>query len=147
MILIESCNFSEESQNLWSLLYLIGRQCMGRYPQPTLQTFMILPKEKTTVWVKKNGHFFQQNYSVIKIQQNWAYSAKSSQVARMNKNCFCSVGEKNIFLLSMLSIAYFSLWANFCKIGYTFFPTQVLFFFLCGVENVCSDCFGELNPG
>ena len=103
-----------------------------------LQTFMILPKEKTTVWVKQNGNFFQQNYSVIKIEQNWACSAKSSQVARMNKNCFCSVGEIFFFLLSMLSIAYFSLLANFCKIGFTFFPTKVLVFFLCRVENVCS---------
>jgi hypothetical protein len=36
----------------------------------TLQTFVILPKEKTTVWVKQNGNFFQQNGSVIKIEQN-----------------------------------------------------------------------------
>ena len=35
-----------------------------------LHRFMILPKEKTTIWVKQNGNFFQQNYSVIKIEQN-----------------------------------------------------------------------------
>jgi hypothetical protein len=35
-----------------------------------LQTFVILPKEKTTVWVEQNGNFFQQNGSVIKIEQN-----------------------------------------------------------------------------
>jgi hypothetical protein len=36
----------------------------------SLQTFLILPKEKTTVWVKQNVDFFQQNGSVIKIEQN-----------------------------------------------------------------------------
>jgi hypothetical protein len=36
----------------------------------TLQTFVISPKEKTTVWVKQNVNFFQQNGSVIKIEQN-----------------------------------------------------------------------------
>jgi hypothetical protein len=36
----------------------------------TLQTFVILSKEKTTVWVKQNVNFFQQNGSVIKIEQN-----------------------------------------------------------------------------
>jgi hypothetical protein len=36
----------------------------------TLQTFLISPKEKTTVWVKQNVNFFQQNGSVIKIEQN-----------------------------------------------------------------------------
>ena len=35
-----------------------------------LQTFMILPKEKTKVWVKQNGNCFQQNSSVTKIEQN-----------------------------------------------------------------------------
>jgi hypothetical protein len=35
-----------------------------------LKTFVILTKEKTTVWVKQNGNFFQQNDSVIKIEQN-----------------------------------------------------------------------------
>jgi hypothetical protein len=35
-----------------------------------LQTFVILPKEKITVWVKQNVNFFQQNGSVIKIEQN-----------------------------------------------------------------------------
>jgi hypothetical protein len=35
-----------------------------------LQTFVILPKEKTVVWVKQNVNFFQQNGSVIKIEQN-----------------------------------------------------------------------------
>jgi hypothetical protein len=35
-----------------------------------LQTFFILPKEKTTVWVKQNVNIFQQNDSVIKIEQN-----------------------------------------------------------------------------
>jgi hypothetical protein len=35
-----------------------------------LQTFVILPKEKNTVWVKQNVNFFQQNGSVIKIEQN-----------------------------------------------------------------------------
>jgi hypothetical protein len=35
-----------------------------------LQTFVISPKEKTTVWVKQNVNFFQQNGSVIKIEQN-----------------------------------------------------------------------------
>jgi hypothetical protein len=35
----------------------------------TLQTFVILPKEKTTVWVEQNGNFFQQNGSVIKIDK------------------------------------------------------------------------------
>ena len=104
----------------------------------TLQTFVILPKQKTTVWVRQNVKFFPQNGSVMKIEQNWACSAKSSQVARMNKNPFCSVGEKNFFLLSMLSIAYFSLLANFCKTGYKFFPTKFLIFFLCGIENVFS---------
>jgi hypothetical protein len=36
----------------------------------SLQTFVILPKEKITVWVKQNVNFFQQNGSVIKIEQN-----------------------------------------------------------------------------
>jgi hypothetical protein len=36
----------------------------------TLQTFIILPKEKTTVAVKQNVNFFQQNGSVIKIEPN-----------------------------------------------------------------------------
>jgi hypothetical protein len=36
----------------------------------TLQPFVISPKEKTTVWVKQNVNFFQQNGSVIKIGQN-----------------------------------------------------------------------------
>jgi hypothetical protein len=36
----------------------------------TLQKFVISPKEKTTVWVKQNVNFFQQNGSVIKIEQN-----------------------------------------------------------------------------
>jgi hypothetical protein len=36
----------------------------------SIQTFIILPKEKTTVWVKQNVNFFQQNGSVIKIEQN-----------------------------------------------------------------------------
>jgi hypothetical protein len=36
----------------------------------SLQTFVILPKEETTVWVKQNVNFFQQNGSVIKIEQN-----------------------------------------------------------------------------
>jgi hypothetical protein len=36
----------------------------------TLQKILILPKEKTTVWVKQNVKFFQQNGSVIKIEQN-----------------------------------------------------------------------------
>jgi hypothetical protein len=36
----------------------------------TLQTFVILPKEKTTVWVRQNAKFFQQNGSLIKIEQN-----------------------------------------------------------------------------
>jgi hypothetical protein len=36
----------------------------------TLQTFVISPKEKTTVWVKQNVNFFQQNGSVVKIEQN-----------------------------------------------------------------------------
>jgi hypothetical protein len=36
----------------------------------TLQKFVILPKEKTTVWVKQNVNFFQQNGSVIKLEQN-----------------------------------------------------------------------------
>jgi hypothetical protein len=35
-----------------------------------LQKFVILPKEKTTVWVRQNVKFFQQNGSVIKIEQN-----------------------------------------------------------------------------
>jgi hypothetical protein len=35
-----------------------------------LQTFVILPKEKTTVWVKQNVNFLQQNGSVINIEQN-----------------------------------------------------------------------------
>jgi hypothetical protein len=38
--------------------------------QLLLQTFVISPKEKTTVWVKQNVNFFQQNGSVIKIEQN-----------------------------------------------------------------------------
>jgi hypothetical protein len=36
----------------------------------SLQTFVILPKEKTTVWVKQTVNFIQQNGSVIKIEQN-----------------------------------------------------------------------------
>jgi hypothetical protein len=36
----------------------------------TLQTFVILRKEKTTVWVKQNVNFLQQNGSVIKIEQS-----------------------------------------------------------------------------
>jgi hypothetical protein len=36
----------------------------------TLQTFVISPKEKNTVWVKQNVNFFQQNGSAIKIEQN-----------------------------------------------------------------------------
>jgi hypothetical protein len=32
--------------------------------------FLILPKEKTTVWVNQNVNFFQQNGLVIKIEQN-----------------------------------------------------------------------------
>ena len=60
----------------------------------SLQTFVISPKEKTTVWVKQNVNFFQQNGSVIKIEQNWACSAKSPKVARMNKDHFCSVSKK-----------------------------------------------------
>jgi hypothetical protein len=43
------------------------RSCLLKLP---LQTFVVLPKEKTTVWVKQNGNFFQQNGSVIKIEQN-----------------------------------------------------------------------------
>jgi hypothetical protein len=41
------------------------------FQQHTLQTFVILPKEKTIVWVKQNVNLFQQNGSVIiKIEQN-----------------------------------------------------------------------------
>jgi hypothetical protein len=54
----------------------------------------------------------------------------------MNKNDFCSVCKKK--MLSMLSIAYFSLLTTFCKIVYMFFPSQVLIFFLSRIENVCS---------
>jgi hypothetical protein len=35
-----------------------------------LQTFVILTKERTTVWVKQNVNFCQQNGSVIKMEQN-----------------------------------------------------------------------------
>jgi hypothetical protein len=54
----------------------------------------------------------------------------------MNKNNFCSVSKKK--LLSMLSIAYFSLLTIFRKIGYMFFPSQVHIFFLGRIANVCS---------
>jgi hypothetical protein len=54
----------------------------------------------------------------------------------MNKNDFCSFCKKK--MLSMLSIAYFSLLTIFCKIGYMFFPSQVHIFFLGRIANVCS---------
>jgi hypothetical protein len=54
----------------------------------------------------------------------------------MNKNNFCSVPKKKK-LLSMLSIAYFSLLTIFCKIGYMFFSFQVLIFFLGRIANFC----------
>jgi hypothetical protein len=38
--------------------------------QISLQKFVILPKEKTAVWVNQNVNFFQQNGSVIEIEQN-----------------------------------------------------------------------------
>jgi hypothetical protein len=89
------------------------------------------------VWVKQNVNFFQQNGSVIKIEQNWACSAKSPKVSRMNKNNFCSFSKKKKNkLLSMLSIAYFSLLTIFCKIGYMFCPSQVHIFFLGKIANV-----------
>jgi hypothetical protein len=40
------------------------------FHQFTLQEFVIVTKEKTTVWVKQNVSFVQQNGSVIKIEQN-----------------------------------------------------------------------------
>jgi hypothetical protein len=46
----------------------------------------------------------------------------------MNKNDFCSVCKKKKKLLSMLSIAFFSLLTIFCEIGYMFFPSQVHLF-------------------
>jgi hypothetical protein len=36
----------------------------------SLQTFVILPKQKTTVWVRQTVKFIQQNGSVMKIEQN-----------------------------------------------------------------------------
>jgi hypothetical protein len=57
----------------------------------------------------------------------------------MNKNDFCSVCKKKKKLLSMLSIAYFSLLTIFCKIGYMFSPSQVHIFFLGEIANVCSE--------
>jgi hypothetical protein len=50
----------------FSIFYASSHQHV-RY---ALQTFVISPKEKTTVWVKQNVNFFQQNGSVIKIEQN-----------------------------------------------------------------------------
>jgi hypothetical protein len=42
----------------------------GAVRDVTLQTFVISPKEKNNVWVKQNVYFFQQNGSVIKMEQN-----------------------------------------------------------------------------
>jgi hypothetical protein len=84
-----------------------------------LQTFVILPKEKTTVWFKQNVNFFQQNGSVIKIEQYQACSAKSPQVAKMNKNDFCSVCYKKCWACSVY-IAYFSLLTISVKLGICF---------------------------
>jgi hypothetical protein len=44
--------------------------CLLKASIVPLQTFVILPKEKTAVWVKQNVNFFQQNGAVIKIEQN-----------------------------------------------------------------------------
>jgi hypothetical protein len=54
----------------------------------------------------------------------------------MNKNDFFSVCKKKMLII--LSIAYFSLLAIFCKIGYMFFPSQVRIFFLGRIANFCS---------
>jgi hypothetical protein len=47
--------------------------------------------------------------------------------------------KQNKKLLSMISIAYFSLLIIFCKIGYMFFPSQVHIFFPGRIGNVCSE--------
>jgi hypothetical protein len=62
----------------------------------------------------------------------------------MNKNDFCS-GCKKKKMLSMLSIAYFSLLTIFCKIGYIFCPSQGHILLLGRIANVFSG-YGSTEP-